>query len=91
MKIEFDENKSRRNADERDLPFDKVVEFDWQTALVYPDERFLYPELRYAALGFVGMRLHFLCYTPITEGVRVISFRKANRREIIHYEETYHQ
>jgi uncharacterized protein len=88
VKIEFDENKSRKNAIERDLPFDKVAEFDWETALIFSDERFLYPELRFAAFGFIGSRLHFLCYTPTEEGVRVISFRKANQREVKHYEET---
>ena len=91
MKIEFDLNKSRKNAAERDLPFDRVAEFDWRTALIYPDERFRYSELRYADLGFVGKRLHFICYTPTPEGVRVISFRKANNREVKHYDKTYHQ
>ena len=91
MKIEYDPNKSRRNAEERNLPFDKVVEFDWHTALIYTDERFQYSELRYAALGFVGMRLHFLCYTPMADVFRVISFRKANQREVKHYEKTHNQ
>jgi uncharacterized protein len=88
VKIEFDPIKSQKNSDERDLPFDKVAEFDWATALIFPDERFLYSELRFAAYGFISSRLHFLCYTPTKEGVRVISFRKANQREVKHYEET---
>jgi uncharacterized protein len=86
VKIEFDPIKSQKNADERGLPFGRVAEFEWATALIYPDERFLYSELRYAALGFIGVRLHFLCYAPTSEGVRVISFRKANQREVNHYE-----
>ena len=88
MKIEFDPIKSQKNADERGLPFDWVAEIDWETALIFQDERFIYPEQRFAALGFIGRRLHFLCYTPTEEGVRVISFRKANQREVKHYEET---
>ena len=88
MKIEFDPIKSQRNADDRGLPFDLAIDFNWETALINPDERFLYSELRFAAFGFIGSRLHFLCYTPTEEGVRVISFRKANQREVEHYEET---
>jgi uncharacterized protein len=91
VKIEFDPNKSRKNAEERGLPFELVADFQWETAMINPDERFLYSELRYAALGFVRTRLHFLCYTPTDEGVRVISFRKANQREVKIYEETHNQ
>ena len=49
------------------------------------DERKTYTEARYRALGFLGSRLHMLVFTPIHGGVRVISFRKANRREVAEY------
>jgi len=32
-------------------------------------------------------RLHVLCFTPVVNGIRVISFRKANKREIKDYEQ----
>ena len=32
-------------------------------------------------------RLHVLCFTPIDGGIRVISFRKANDREVRKYDE----
>jgi uncharacterized protein len=32
--------------------------------------------------------LHVLCFTPATDGIRVISFRKANTREVRNYEQT---
>jgi uncharacterized DUF497 family protein len=88
MKIEFDPAKSERNARERGLPFDLVKFFDWETCLTQEDTRFLYPELRRISYGFVGKRLHVICHTPIENGVRVISFRKANAREVRNYEET---
>ncbi len=38
MKIDYDPNKSLKNAVERDLPFDKVTEFNWETARTNPDD-----------------------------------------------------
>lgn len=83
--IDFDPAKSERNAKERGLPFTLVSEFDWETATYAEDARFPYPERRFYAIGYIGVRLHFLCFTPTEGGVRVISFRKANRREVTRY------
>ncbi|MGH8706656.1 MAG: hypothetical protein ACREVD_01195 [Burkholderiales bacterium] len=32
-------------------------------------------------------RLHVLCFVRIPDGIRVISLRKANRREVLEYEQ----
>jgi uncharacterized DUF497 family protein len=91
MRLEFDENKSRRNARERRLPFTLAADFDFSTARVTEDRRSDYPERRFVALGYIGRRLHVLCFTPIAHGIRVISLRKANKREVkIHGEEKSH-
>ncbi len=87
MKIEFDPKKSQKNSSERALPFDLVEEFDWEEAIYLEDNRMAYPETRIIALGLLDLRLHVVCFTPIEGGVRIISFRKANRREIKYYEE----
>lgn len=86
MKIEYDLEKSNKNNDERGLPFDCVTEFDWETAIYTEDVRYFYPERRFVAMGYYCERLHVLCFTPIAGGVRVISFRKANSREVRRYE-----
>lgn len=86
MKIEFDPNKSKINERNRALPFEKAADFDWETALYAEDERKLYQEQRFVAIGYVGKRLHVICFTPIEGGVRIISFRKANSREVKRYE-----
>ena len=86
MIIEFDDEKSRYNVTSRDLPFSRVIEFDWSTAKVMEDTRFNYPEKRYVATGLIGDRAHVVCFTPIQDGIRVISFRKANKREVKYYE-----
>ena len=92
MNIEFDEAKSRRNARERGLPFERAAEFEWESAFYEADARRNYGERRIVAVGFLEERLHVLCFTPIEDGVRIISFRKANRREVKAYEqETAHR
>jgi uncharacterized protein len=91
VRIEFDPNKSRKNAIERDLPFDRIIDFEWKSAIVMPDNRHNYPEPRFVTTGFLDNRVHVVCYTPIDGGIRVISFRKANSREIKRYvEKTAH-
>jgi hypothetical protein len=86
LKIEFDPAKSEKNARERGLPFSLVENLDWATVQAKDDNRFSYPERRVIATGFIGNRLHVVCFTPVDGGVRVISFRKANDREIGKYE-----
>lgn len=85
MDISFDPVKSERNARERGLPFDRVAAFDFDTALISQDVRFDYPEPRFIAAGMMGDRVHVVCFTPTAEGIRVISFRKANDREVGRY------
>ncbi|MBI4081049.1 MAG: BrnT family toxin [Candidatus Lambdaproteobacteria bacterium] len=82
MKIEFDPAKSERNALERDLPYVLAAEFEWETATYREDTRRAYTERRFVAIGHLGNRLHVICFTPIPGGVRLISFRKANEREV---------
>jgi len=90
--IDFDPKKSEKNLIERALPFSRAEEFDWETALYTEDMRNNYSERRYVAVGYLDKRLHVICFTPIHEGLRIISFRKANLREIKRYEQiTFNQ
>jgi len=86
MKLDYDEAKNARNIAERQLSFEQVRGFDFDNAVVTQDVRKNYPETRYIALGMLDARVHVLCFTPIAGGVRVISFRKANAREVKRYE-----
>ena len=85
MHIEFDPAKNERNILERGLSFERVSDFDFDTASVWQDTRKPYPEVRYVALGLLDARLHVLCFTETETGIRVISFRKANTREANRY------
>ncbi len=86
MIIEFDPIKNERNIKERGLDFVFVTDFDWSTATIESDNRLNYGEIRYQATGYLQGRLMILVFKSIKEGIRVISFRKANKREIKKYE-----
>lgn len=81
MIIEFDPTKSAKNIAERGLSFERAVDFDFETAKVWQDTRVEYPESRYVAIGYLDSRLHVLVFCETTSGIRIISFRKANKRE----------
>jgi uncharacterized protein len=91
MRIEFDPAKSEKNARSRRLPFSAVADFDFDTAVVVEDRRHSYPERRFVAIGYIADRLHVMCFTHTPDGIRVISLRKANKREIKTYEKTSHR
>lgn len=59
----------------------------WSLAIEATDDRSNYGEERWVALGLIGSRLHVLTYTVRDENMRLISLRKANRREREYYEE----
>lgn len=86
MKIEYDILKNAKNIEERGLPFDLAKDLKWSSAVIWQDARFEYGEIRWNALAFLDERLHNVVFKQIEGGIRVISFRKANKREMIKYE-----
>ena len=88
MQVSFDVVKSALNITERSLSFERAADFNFETALIGTDDRRVYGEVRYVALGYLDDRLHVLCFTETHDGIRVISFRKANSREVNRYAST---
>ncbi|HES76323.1 MAG TPA: BrnT family toxin [bacterium] len=86
MKISYDPVKNAKNISERGLSFERAADFDFSSAFIVEDKRRDYGEVRYRALGRVEGRLHALVFTETSDGIRVISFRKANKREVTQYE-----
>jgi len=84
--VEKDPGKENRNIAERGLSLDLAGNLDWATALIWEDTRKDYGERRYCVLGFIEDRLHSVVFTPRGEKPRVISLRKANKREMKRYE-----
>jgi hypothetical protein len=83
VEITFDPAKNQRNIRERGLDFEQVADFDFATAVFHTEVR--KGELRRVAVGYLDKRLHLLCYIPYDDGIRVISFRRANNREAMKY------
>ena len=86
MRITFDPAKNEKNIAQRGLSFELAAELEWNTALIREDVRRDYGETRLRALALLQGRLHAVVVTPRQEELRVISFRKANRKEERLYE-----
>lgn len=67
------------------MPFDLVREFEFDSAIYAEDARHDYGEVRIQALGLLRGRVHVLIFMETPAGIRVISLRKANKREIKRY------
>ena len=91
MEISFDPRKSERNLEERGIAFEDVARFNFGTAIYVIDERRNYGELRVRALGFIDEVLFALVYTMRNRTLRVISLRRASRRERRRYDEVKRQ
>lgn len=86
MIIEYDQAKNLKNIAQRGLPFDAASQFDFISATFELDQRREYGEHRVRAVGKICGRVHVLVFTAVPGGIRVISLRKANPREVRRYE-----
>ena len=88
MRIEFDPAKDARNTVKHGVSLSMARSFELETAVIRMDWRKPYGELRFNALGYIGLRLYNITFTLRGDAIRVISLRKANRREMKRYAET---
>lgn len=86
MQYEWDEGKRAANLARHEVDFAEAVDFEWDKAIEIMDDRFDYGEERWVALGYIGGRLHVLVYALRADIIRIISLRKANKREKALYE-----
>lgn len=89
MKITYDPAKNAANIEKHGLSFDDVVHLDWNNAYTFVDDRHDYGETRISAYLPLNGRLYFVGYTERPEGRRIITFRKANIREVKAYAENH--
>ena len=85
MRFEFDPGKDRANRAKHGVSLILAVELDWESALVWVDGRFEYEETRMIALAPKTEILYYVAFVDRGEVRRVISLRRANRREVKHY------
>lgn len=89
VNFEWDEAKSEACFQARGFDFAYAARafFD-PDRLVQTDTRHSYGEERYQLMGKIEHRLFVVVYTPRDEAMRIISARKANLREVKHYEDS---
>jgi len=81
MRIRFDPNKDAANQAKHGVSLREAAQFDWDSAIVRPDLRRDYGEVRMIALGYIGRRLYYMVFVDREAGRRIISLRRANQRE----------
>lgn len=81
MKLDWDEAKRQATLRTRGLDFADVARIEWDAAIVLDDDRRDYGERRQVCLGLLHGQLVVVAYTFRGDALRVISMRRANRRE----------
>ncbi len=85
LELEWDEDKRRANVQKHGLDFADARHLDWDNATYIEDNRLPYPEPRYWAFALWKRRLHLVAFCRRGAKVRIISFRKANAKEVRRY------
>lgn len=81
----WDETKRKQNIQKHAIDFSQAANFDFETALEWDDSIFGYNERRTKAIGPLSDAICVLVYTMREDKLRVISLRRANRKEIQSY------
>lgn len=87
MELTFDPDKDHSNREKHGVSLIEAKKLDWDTAFEKLDDRQDYNEDRYVGLGFIGHRLYCVVYVDRDEARRIISLRKATKREVEYYVE----
>lgn len=87
MLIEFDPAKDEANVARHGVSLALAGKLDWDAALVWLDDRFEYDELQMIALAPETNTLYYVAFVDRNEVRRIISLRRAERREVKHYVE----
>jgi hypothetical protein len=89
MKFEWDEVKNQINIKKHGINFNDVIGVFEQPMVVYLDVRNDYKENRWLGIGMMKYHVVVIVYTErVGDVIRIISARKANKREVSYYVET---
>lgn len=90
MDFEWDMAKSDLCQISRNFDFTYVLSvFIDQNLLIEKDQRWDYGEERFRALGVIDEKVFVVIYTKRPSAMRIISARRANRREVRRYEKNH--
>lgn len=88
MRFEWDESKRIKNIRKHGIDFEEAPEIFNNPMLRKTDKRFSYGEERYISLGLTQKCVVLTVFTEPTEDIiRIISMRKATKRERKIYEQ----
>ena len=87
MTYEWDKAKNRSNFAKHGLDFEDAEEVFTGPCVTFEDSRFDYGEERLITLGLLAGRVVIIAHAQRGEATRIISMRKANRREQKIYQE----
>ena len=79
--LEWDDNKNKLNLKKHGLSFDDAQSAFDDERITIEDTRADYGEPRFIPLGSLEGRIVVIAHTPRGDNTRIISMRKANRRE----------
>ena len=89
MNFQWNEAKNRENILKHEIDFEDVKEVFDQPMLVKRDNREDYGEVRWLGIGMMRFRIIVIIYTERNvDTVRIISARKATKREVKYYEKS---
>lgn len=92
MRFEWDENKRHLNIEKHGLDFEDAEEIFTDDAFIIEDNRKNYGEVRYVLYGHLCNRIVVAVFTKREENIiRIISMRKANKREQDDYKKRLEQ
>jgi len=83
----WDENKRSKTLKERGLDFAEMDSFDWDNALTLEDHDSDSGETRFISIGWLINTLVVAVWCSRDETTRIISLRRASRRERKLYEQ----
>jgi uncharacterized DUF497 family protein len=81
MRFEWDAAKNRSNFAKHGLDFADAELVFAGPCVTFIDDRFDYGKERFVTLGLLAGRLVVIAHAPRGAATRIISIRKANRRE----------
>ena len=91
MRFEFDPKKDPLNLHKHGVSLALASELDWDSALLWVDDRRDYGETRILALAPRTDILYYVAFVDRLDVRRVISLRRANRREVRRYVQVFEE
>ncbi|GBD89596.1 hypothetical protein BMS3Abin04_00304 [bacterium BMS3Abin04] len=89
MEFEWDQAKNKRNISKHNIDFRDAVLIFNNPILIKMDTRKDYKEIRWIGLGILEKIVVVVVFTKRKDKIRIISIRKANKKErMIYYEQT---